>query len=292
MKVSYKSITFTLSFFICLITFSYSQIPAIEVKVSGKGKPVLFIPHIGCPGEMWQYVANELGKTYQCHIISLAGFAGQTPLDSNYTQQYLTQIRNYIKTKKLKEITLLGMNYGGFLALQLHNQPAVSKLIVIDTYPFLAQILNPAATATDATTYASQAKSGYLAASATDFAQMMYQTGKGMITHDTVKARQYAHWLTQSDRKTIASVLADQLQTDLRAQLPSIKIPVLTIGTWYFGKNLKKMPLEEGYKMHENFFSSLPNHKTVLTETGKDFMHWDEPAWFVKEVITFINKPL
>ena len=292
MKLFHKQTMCTLVLLVSFTAAGYAQLPAISVTISGKGKPVLFIPHIGCPGEMWQDAARELAKTYQCHVVSLAGFAGMAPLDSNYTQQYLSQIRDYLQTRKLKNVTIVGMNYGGFLALQLHNHPTVAKLIVVDTYPFLAQVLNPAVTASEAATYASQAKKAYLTATAADFEQMMQQTAQGMITSDTLKARQYTHWLVQSDRKTIATVLAEQLQTDLRPQLSSIKVPVLALGTWYFGKNLKKMPLEEGYKMHENFFGTLPNHKTVLTETGKDFMHWDEPAWFIKEVTTFINKPL
>ncbi len=283
------------AFFLLVIAFTTASVQAqsrvYEVKVTGKGSPLLFIPHIGCSGDMWKDVVSELSKTHECHVFYLAGFAGLAPLDSNYTQQYKNAISDYIQTKKLKNATVIGMNYGGFIALQLAARTErVARLIVIDTYPFLAQILNPAITQEQALTFASNIKRAYLDQDKSAFHTMMYQLGKNMITNDTLKAKLYADWNAASDRKTIATALGDQMATDLRPILPAIKIPVLCFGTWYFGKTMKKMPIEEGYTMHDNFYASLTNHSVKLTETSKDFMHWDDSPWFIKEVNQFIQK--
>ncbi|PZR37937.1 MAG: hypothetical protein DI538_11030 [Azospira oryzae] len=282
---------YTLLFLLTLTTtIVVAQTPAAQITVTGKGKPVLFIPHIGCPPEMWKDVVKELAKRNTCHTVSLAGFAGSAPIDSAYTRQYISFLQQYMQSKKLKEITVVGMNYGGFLALQLAQHPSVGKLVVIDTYPFLAQVLNPKATLQDAQTYATQMKAGYLSPSDKDFEAIVYENGKAMITNDTIKAKTYAQWVALSDRKTIATALADQMAADLRPILPFIKVPVLIIGTWYFGKTYKKMPIEEGSRMHEEFYRTLPNHTIRLTETAKDFIHWDDPEWFVNELKSFITK--
>lgn len=287
-----KKFTVFLLLVIAFITASaQTKSRVYEVKVTGKGSPLLFIPHIGCSGDMWKDVVHELSKTHECHVFYLAGFAGLAPLDSNYTQQYKDAINQYIEVKKLKNTTVIGMNYGGFIALQLAAKTErVARLIVIDTYPFLAQILNPAITREQANTFANNIKRAYLDQDKSTFHSMMYQLGKNMITHDTLKAKLYADWNTTSDRKTIATALGDQMATDLHGTLPEIKIPVLCFGTWYFGKTMKKMPIEEGYKMHENFYVSLASHTVKLTETAKDFMHWDDSQWFIKEVNQFIQK--
>jgi N-formylmaleamate deformylase len=291
-KRDMKNFTGFLVLILILTTASVqAQSKVYEVKVTGKGSPLLFIPHIGCSGDMWQDAVKELSKTHECHVFSLAGFAGLAPLDSNYTQQYKTAINDYIQVKKLKNVTVIGMNYGGFIALQLAAEPTrIARLIVIDTYPFLAQIINPAITQEQANTFAGNVKTAYLGPDKNAFHAMMYQLGKNMITHDTLKAKLYADWNVASDRKTIATALADQMATDLRPVLPAIKIPVLCFGTWYFGKTMKKMPLEEGYTMHDNFYASLTNHSVKLTETAKDFIHWDDSQWFIKEVNQFIQK--
>lgn len=276
---------------IFLLTFATTNIlaQAAHVTVTGKGKPVLFIPHIGCPPEMWEEVVKELALKNSCHVVSLAGFAGMAPIDSAYSKQYINFLKQYMQSKKLKDVTVVGMNYGGFLALQLAQHPAVGKVVVIDTYPFLAQVLNPQATQHDANTYAAQMKAGYLAPTEKDFESIVYQNGKAMITHDTVRAKTYAQWVARSDRKTIATALADQMATDLRPSLASIKIPVLIIGTWYFGKTYQSKPIAEGYRMHEEFYRTLPHHTVRLTETAKDFMHWDEQAWFINELKLFLE---
>ncbi len=49
------------------------------------------------------------------------------------------------------------------------------------------------------------------------------------------------------------------------------------------------MPIEAGYKMHEELYASIPNRSIKLTETAKDFMHWDEPAWFLNELQKFLS---
>ncbi len=233
-----KSVLFTL--FIAISISCFSQIQPGKVIVTGKGNPVLFIPHIGCPPEMWKEVVAKLSKNYACHTIALAGFAGLPAIDSVYSSRYAAFIQHYIESKKLREVTLVGMNYGGFLAIQLSTHPAVRKLVIIDTYPFLAAVLNPKATQKDAEIYSMQMKSGYLAPNDKDFETMIYQNGNAMITNDTLKAKQYAKWVAGSDRKTIATALAEQMSADLRPLLPSIQVPVLIMGTWYFGKNIQE----------------------------------------------------
>jgi N-formylmaleamate deformylase len=286
-----KIIAFLLVIIATTALVQAQQSRVYQVKVTGKGTPLLFIPHIGCSGDMWQDAVKELSKTHECHVFYLAGFAGLAPLDSNYTQQYKDAIQQYIEVKKLKNTTVIGMNYGGFIALQLAAKSAhIARLIVIDTYPFLAQILNPAITQEQAHTFANNIKRAYLDQDKDTFHAMMYQLGKNMITHDTLKAKLYADWNTTSDRETIATALSDQMATDLHGVLPEIKIPVLCFGTWYFGKTMKKMALQEGYTMHDKFYASLPLHTVKLTETAKDFMHWDDSQWFIKEVNNFILK--
>ena len=50
--------------------------PNFTVQVVGKGKPMLLIPGLTCPGAVWDETVAYYQKQYQCHIISLAGFGG------------------------------------------------------------------------------------------------------------------------------------------------------------------------------------------------------------------------
>ena len=52
------------------------QPTAFTAKVTGEGRPIIFIPGLACPGEMWDETVELLGDGIQAHVLTLAGFAG------------------------------------------------------------------------------------------------------------------------------------------------------------------------------------------------------------------------
>src|SRR5688572_1970248 len=57
------------------------QPKAFQVEVTGTGRPIVFIPGLGCPGEVWNETVAHLGEEdYQTHVLTLAGFAGTKPI--------------------------------------------------------------------------------------------------------------------------------------------------------------------------------------------------------------------
>ena len=56
-----------------------AQHPSFTVRVVGKGRPMLLIPGLTCPGAVWDEAVAHYQQQYQCHIISLAGFGGVAP---------------------------------------------------------------------------------------------------------------------------------------------------------------------------------------------------------------------
>ncbi len=74
-----------------------------EVTVTGKGKPLFLIPGATCSGEVWQETVKRYAKDYECHVFTLAGYAGVTPLDTTPILPTIQQaIKNYILTHKGK----------------------------------------------------------------------------------------------------------------------------------------------------------------------------------------------
>ena len=51
-----------------------------QVKVTGHGQPMILIPGLSCPGEVWDGAVAHYKDHYQLHVISLAGFAGEESL--------------------------------------------------------------------------------------------------------------------------------------------------------------------------------------------------------------------
>src|SRR5205809_1000053 len=54
---------------------------SFTVKVSGHGRPVIFIPGLTCDGSVWDETVAHLGGKVEAHVLSLAGFGGTPPID-------------------------------------------------------------------------------------------------------------------------------------------------------------------------------------------------------------------
>src|SRR5262245_8317806 len=46
---------------------------AFHVEVKGHGRPIVLIPGLGCPGEVWDDVVAHLGDDYESHVLTLSG---------------------------------------------------------------------------------------------------------------------------------------------------------------------------------------------------------------------------
>ena len=50
--------------------------PILRVEVTGKGKPMVLIPGLTCGGDVWNDAVAHYSRSYQCHVVTLGGFAG------------------------------------------------------------------------------------------------------------------------------------------------------------------------------------------------------------------------
>jgi pimeloyl-ACP methyl ester carboxylesterase len=49
---------------------------AFRVQVSGTGRPILLIPGLASSGDTWETTVAHLSDRFTCHVLTLAGFAG------------------------------------------------------------------------------------------------------------------------------------------------------------------------------------------------------------------------
>ncbi|RZK45018.1 MAG: alpha/beta hydrolase, partial [Hymenobacter sp.] len=126
--------------------------PTFVVKVVGKGRPVLLIPGLTCPGAVWDETVARYQQQYQCHVVSLAGFGGvapQQPVSAHLLQDVRDQLLAYVKAQQLRKPVVVGHSLGGFVALWMAatDPAALGPLEIVDSLPFLTGAQNPTATA-------------------------------------------------------------------------------------------------------------------------------------------------
>src|SRR5436309_1665516 len=106
---------------------------AFSVEVTGHGRPVIFIPGLGCPGSVWKDTVDHLDG-YQTHVLTLAGFAGNPRIDGELARQTREQLAHYIRANRLHAPVIVGHSLGGMIAYWLAetDPDLVGATIVVD----------------------------------------------------------------------------------------------------------------------------------------------------------------
>lgn len=285
------------SFFILALLLFSVQISAqnaVKVtEISTKGLPLIFLPHIGCSSEMWNNIAKYYSKNYACYLVDFAGFNDQKPIDALFTENYVKDLRYFIKEKKLKNVILVGQNYGAFVAVKTADDctMAIQNIIAIDFYPKLSMVLDPDATPEKIESMTNSIRKGIMESDAAVFAANQKSTAELMNFSSTEDVNRFVQWQLKSDRRTLAETLCEQFCTDLLAELKDNKIPMLVCSTWFFAKKYKNMPLSEATPKLKEMYADTPNITHAVTENAKDFIAVDQPDWFIGEMDKFLKKP-
>src|SRR5580658_8822741 len=87
--------------FVVLSSRADDATTAFSVKVTGKGAPMILIPGLACSGEVWDSTVAHFQNRYECHVLTLAGFAGQPPIKPPMLEAVRAQLADYIRAKKL-----------------------------------------------------------------------------------------------------------------------------------------------------------------------------------------------
>jgi len=266
----------------------FSQHSSFEVKVIGKGQPVLLIPGYSCSGEVWNETVDHLKTNYQLHVLTLAGFGGTKPIqDDEILKTVRNEIIQYVKDNKMKQPMLIGHSLGAFMTLWLHStEPDLfGKSICVDGLPFVSAIGKPETTAEAVKAnpqfnkqaviqnFKSLPSDGYVKNMTR---AMLYQV------NDSLRAKQIAEWSYKSDRTTLGSTIVEMSTTDLRQEISKIKAPVLVMASIFGTKEVS----EKEYNLQ---YAELKN-KTIKVADAKHFIMYDQPEWFYAQIDAFFNQ--
>lgn len=287
LKITSKKLLFTLILtFISVLSFG-QQSNAFEVKVVGKGQPIILIPGYSCSGEVWNETVDHLKNKYELHVLTIAGFAGVKPIEED---QILLTVRNqiiqYVKDKKLKKTMLIGHSLGAFMTLWLNSvEPDLfGKGICVDGLPFVSAISNPAATVESLKSNPQFNKeaviNNFKSIPTEGYVKNMTKAMLYQVT-DSIRAKRIAEWSFESDRKTLGSTIIEMSLTDLRKDITKIKSPILVLASLFGTK-------EASEKVYNEQYAELKS-KTIKVADSKHFIMYDQPQWFYNEIDTFLK---
>lgn len=256
--------------------------PEFEVAVSGQGRPVVFIPGLATPGDIWQPTVDQLKATCQCHVITLAGFGDVRPTGADpFLPRVRDEIIAYLRDCKLVRPVIVGHSLGGTMALWIAaTAPDVAgRLVIVDAMPFMGAMANPAATVESARAQFAPMAAKVSGSSLADFAAFQQIMMPQWVSLPE-EARRIAAETGKSDPKTAGRAMIELMSTDLRGELKKITCPVLVLGA--LADKTLYTPKDDVIKLFHKQYAALHGVRFEMFENAKHFLMVDDPAGFQK----------
>jgi pimeloyl-ACP methyl ester carboxylesterase len=275
-----KIILFVCAFFILNNIFCQSSFP-FEVKIMGEGSQnIILIPGLSCSGEVWNQTVDHYKTNHKCYILTFHGFAGLKADSVTSFINWENSIARYIKENKIQQPVIIGHSIGGGMAMLLAADypELVSKIIVVDALPCLGSLSNPSFASNanpDCSLYIKQFQS----MSDDQYYKMQKMTMPSLMS-DTIHIQQAIQWSVNSDRKTIAEIYCQFLNTDLREKISSVKCPALVLLESPFGSI--KPTIEEQFK-------NLKTGELKYSDKALHFIMYDDTKWYLSQTDTFLK---
>lgn len=264
--------------------------PAFKVDVTGTGAPIILIPGLASPGSVWDgTVAHYCGSgKHQCHVLTLAGFAGQPAIKEPLLPAVEQQLSAYIKDNKLDHPVVIGHSLGGYLGLKLASDhpDQVGRLVIVDSLPALGATQLPTITREQLKQQAEGMRTMMKAQDAETFKAGQLRSLRSMITKQEDVDRVLAA-SKQSDRDTVIDSMAELMAADLRDDIGSIKAPTLVLGTWIAYKDYA--PKSAIASIYTTQYAKLPGVRVEMADNARHFIMVDDPAWMYDRIDTFLN---
>jgi pimeloyl-ACP methyl ester carboxylesterase len=256
------------------------------VKVTGHGPPMLFIPGLASSGDVWDSTVEHVRDHFTCYVLTLPGFAGQPAVAGPLIPKMREAIAAYVTAAKLDHPIVVGHSLGGMLALAIaaDHPDLFSRLVIVDSLPFLTAAWVPNATMESARAIADKARDGILnSPNAAENQRAMINT---MVTKPADQATVLA-WGRASDRATVADGMYGVMTTDLRDDVAKITAPTLVIGTW---KGLPGGDHAGVAQVFDTQYAKLHGVKIAITDTARHFVMLDDPQYWLAQLDAFVAR--
>ena len=242
---------------------------AFHVEVTGEGRPVIFIPGLGCPGEVWDgTVVHMVDEGYQAHVLTLAGFSDQPPIKEPLSAAVRRDLTRYIRSRNLDHPVIVGHSMGGFIAYWIasYHPELVGPTIIVDAGPALSGDID----------VAKQLRARWKYASDEEFVGLIRGAFFSM-TNMRKRMEKTVDLIVKSDRLSIGNAIFEMVVTDLSDKVNEIQAPVLVIAA------------DGGYQYKiKQQAEPIPNHEFVVVPHTRHFVFYDDPEAFYKVVDKFL----
>ena len=264
--------------------------PVLRVEVTGKGQPMVLIPGLTCPADVWRETVARYSTRFQCHAVTFGGFAGRPRFEGPFLDTARDTLLAYLRRERLSRPVIVGHSLGGVLALELAAAApdAIGPLVIVDALPFLGGAGDTAATAASARQ--AMEPMWQMMRGQTQEAYAAYQQKAPYLKNMVAPGPNYdrvVQWAVSSDRIAVADAMLDVASRDLRGRLPGMRSPVLVLGSWYGMKAFSTREAVEATFRRQ--YAGTPRWTLAMADTARHFIMLDAPEWTWNQMDAFLG---
>ncbi len=254
--------------------------PCPNFEVTGTGPDLVLVPGLGSSPETWDTVKASLAKDYRLHLVHVAGFAGR-PAHGDPAQIFANteaEIIRHLDCRKVPSALYAGHSMGGFLGLMLgaDHPDRITRVVVVDSLPFLPLIYNPGANPANTGQIAADTRSGMLAQDRDSFAESQRRGVMSLVKTPAWQGK-VADWSIASDRASFAAAIYALMTTDMRPRLAEVTVPVRVIAA--ANPYAPRARIEPLYRAA---YAGTPDMQLTVIEDSFHFVMFDQPEAFEK----------
>jgi pimeloyl-[acyl-carrier protein] methyl ester esterase len=253
---------------------------SLHVEVTGRGAPLVMLHGWGMHGGIWQEAAAALAVSSEVHVVDLPGH-GASPLTGAFT---LDSVVDELSACFAGPVNLLGWSLGGIIAQHwaLRAPQQVARLVLVASTPCFAARADwdcgmPQATLAQ---FAAELENNHAATLRRFLALQLRGSENERELLAMLRERLFSRG--EPDMVALRGGLDILRDADLRAALPQIHQPVLTIA----GERDKLTPPQASHYLAQQ----MPQAQVVEIKGAAHAPFLSHPDIFVAQVKSFLHE--
>lgn len=253
---------------------------SLHVEVYGSvGKPaMIFIPGLTCGPWEWAGEIARFSPNYTIYALTLPGFDGQPAIRGPLFKTVSSDFWSLLRTREIDKPIVIGHSLGGTLGIMLAEQHSnrLRAVVAVDGMPVLPGMekLTPAQREAAAQRFAAMLSTQ--TPQQFEYAEKTYVLPTLMSSPADVAA--VAPLVARSDPKAAGAWAAQDVSTDLRAQLGRIGVPLLEI-----------LPGSTLVPYYTSLLAGDTTAHVVPIENSRHFVMYDQPAALHAAIAQFLS---
>ena len=265
-----------------------TRLAHISVQSIGEGTPVLLIPGLSTPRNVWLPTAIRLVCQHRVLLVQVNGFAGDAPGDNlkpGLLDGVVADLSGYLAQQKLGSVDLIGHSMGGLVGLMLAkaHPEAVRRMMIVDSLPFIGLLFSPMATVPLVEPQARAMRDQMAAAYGQPAAPGSNAAIAARLALKPDSRAKVTAWMAKTDARVSAEALYEDMTTDLRPAMAGIATPITLVypsdGT----------PEDRAGATYRAAYKDAPHVTFVPVTDSAHFVMLDQPVAFAAAVDAFLK---